>query len=123
MAFTYFMEEIEDMTPKELKRDRSGLTRLQRIHRADKAMVEARIIAATVAHDPEGICQFAAKRRPKTIPAAISGLHHYRYLINRAAVDYAAAGLGLLSSRVEELVDGPGTDWAKFDADNATTGV
>lgn len=112
------------MIPKELQRDQRGLTRLQRIELADKLIAEARRMANAVIADQErGFAAFADDSCDECSSQNECGYKRYVGLLLDASESYAAAGLLLLSYRVERLANNCVTHgWNGFDQANATTG-
>jgi hypothetical protein len=112
------------MIPKELERDNSGHSRINRIKWADAMLDDAREMAATYAADPDhGFADYADPDCTECHDPGECGDHVYAALIRDAANAYRRAGLGLLAERVENLADLVPFAWTVFDEANAKTEV
>ncbi len=113
------------MIPKEIKRDAAGLTRLGRIHEADKLVAKARLMAAACLADLDrGFAEFADDDCTECGTNRECGLHVYDDTLVDAADFFQAAGLSLLAKRVRKI---PQTcvalAWEEFDRANVRTEI
>ncbi len=94
------------MIPKELRRDRAGMNRIDRIRFADGLVAQCRFLADGETDDRK-LSEFGAET--------------YCGWLTTAACEYRSAGLGLFADRVDELLANPSANaWAAFDQANAT---